>query len=185
MCVASATAQQGNRVSLNEFLASNGMVLADEQGQYDDWIELYNTGPSSVDVGGMFLTDDFDEPTQWQIPSDRPDSTIIPADGYVLIWADDDTDDAGLHAGFKLSSDGEEIALFDADGITLIDRIIFGRQSGNVSFGRSPDGGPNWAFMTTPTPGAANAEAYAGIVEDVAFSVEHGDLRLDLEIDVV
>ena len=130
MCVASAVAQQGNQVYLNEFLASNGAVLADAQGQYDDWIELYNAGPSAVDIGGMFLTDDIDEPVRWQIPNDRPDLTAIPAGGYVLVWADGDTDDAGLHASFKLSSDGEEIALFDTDGVTLIDRCKLDTKAG-------------------------------------------------------
>jgi len=174
LCVASAAAQQGNPVCLNEFMASNGTVLADEQGQYDDWIELYNAGPTAFDLGGMFLTDDLDEPTRWRIPSDRGELTIIPAGGYVLIWADGDTDDPGLHASFKLSRDGEEIALFAADGASLVDRVVFGRQHGDVSYGRDPDGGLDWAFMTTPTPGAANAEAYVGIVKDVGFSVEHG-----------
>jgi len=174
MCVTSAAAQPGNQVVLNEFLASNGTVLADEEGQYDDWIELHNAGSSPIDIGGMYLTDDLDRPTRWQVPTDRPDLTVVPPGGYVLIWADGDTDDAGLHAGFKLSSGGEEIALFDTDGAGLLDYVTFGEQRGNVSFGRTPDGGPDWAFMTSPTPGAANAEGYAGIVEDVRFSVEHG-----------
>jgi len=174
MCVTSVTAQPGVPVRLNEFLASNSTVLADAEGQYDDWIELYNAGPSPVDVGGMFLTDDSGEPTRWQIPRDRPDLTVVPAGGYVLIWADGDTDSAGLHANFKLSGDGEEIALFDSNGATLIDRVVFGPQRGNISLGRYPDGASDWAFMTTPTPGQANAQAFVGIVEDVTFSVEHG-----------
>ena len=53
-------------------------------------------------------------------------------------------------------------------------QIIYSKQGGNVSFGRYPDGGPDWAFMTAPTPGAPNTQAFAGAVEDISFSVEHG-----------
>ena len=174
LCAGTALAQTENSLCLNEFLASNGTVLANEAGQYDDWIELYNGGSSAINLAGMFLTDDREDPARWPIPSDRPDVTVIPPGGYALVWADGTTDGAGLHANFKLSSDGEEIALYDTDGVTLIDHVVFGEQSGDVSFGRCPDGGSDWAFMTAPTPGAANAEAYAGIVEAVTFSVAHG-----------
>ena len=174
LCLGAAAAQADDSLYLNEFMASNGSVLADGAGQYDDWIELYNAGPVALDVGGMFLTDDSDEPAQWQIPTDRPDLTTIPAAGYLLIWADGDASDTELHANFKLSSNGEEIALFDTDGATLLDRVLFGKQTGNISMGRHPDGGLDWAFMTMPTPGTANTTAYAGVVANVAFSVEHG-----------
>jgi len=171
---ASVPAQPPHKVCINEFMASNGTSIADEGGQYDDWIELHNPGPSSVDIGGMFLTDDLNEPAKWRLPNDRPDRTTLPAGGYVLVWADNDVGGAGLHASFKLDGDGEEIALVDRDGATLVDHVVFGKQSSDISFGRYPDAGPEWAFMTTATPGAGNAGAFAGCVADVTFSVEHG-----------
>lgn len=154
MTVAAAGAVATARVEavcLNEFMASNGTCLADGKGQYEDWIELYNPGPSPVDVGGMFLTDDPAEPAGWQIPSDRPDQTIIPPGGFIPIWADNDVNDTGLHASFKLSSDGEELALIDGDGLAVLDRVVFGRQVSDVSCSRWPDGGPAWALMTVPS----------------------------------
>ena len=85
---------------INEFMASNSSCVPDPQGQYDDWVELHNYGPDVINIGGMYLTDNLSDPTKWQIPAE----TTIPAGGYLLIWADDDTGDAGLHANFKLDA---------------------------------------------------------------------------------
>ena len=156
-------------IVINEFMASNSSIESDPQGHYDDWIELYNTDSVSVNIGGMYLTDNLLSPNEWQIP----DSTIIPAGGYLLIWADDEMDDDGLHAGFKLSGNGEEIGLFDVDG-TLIDRITFGEQTTDVSYGRFPDASDNWRFFDVPTPGAENSGGYLGEVQPLGFSHKRG-----------
>jgi hypothetical protein len=118
----------------------------------------------------MYLTDDLSEPTQWQFPAEGPaaTTTILPK-GYLLVWLDGDTAAAGLHAGFSLSAKGEEIGLFDAHG-TLVDAIAFGRQTADVSFGRTPDGGPELGYFEDPTPGARNGTAYLGEVQDPLFS---------------
>jgi hypothetical protein len=103
---------------INEVLASNNTNLSDPQDEYDDWIEIHNTGATAVDVAGRYLTDDLGDPTQWRFPLDSPEVTVIAPGGYLLVWADGDTADAGLHASFSLSAGGEEIGLFDRDGIT-------------------------------------------------------------------
>ncbi len=155
-------------------MASNNSCVQDPQGEYDDWIEIYNYGVYDTDVGGMYLTDDLSVPAKWQIPETDPTATTIPAGGYLLIWADGDTTDAGLHADFKLDAGGEEIGLFDTDGITMMDSIIFDKQSADISCGRYPDGGQELRFFGSPTPGAANVEVYDGFVADVQFSRASG-----------
>ena len=127
---------------INEFMADNGATTADPQGHYDDWIEIYNTGPGSVDLGGMYLTDDLLNPDQWQFPP----GTFIGPGNYLLVWADEDVLDNpnGLHANFKLSSEGEEIGLYSTNGMTLVDSVSFGDQSEDVSFGRFPNGDGTW-----------------------------------------
>jgi spore coat protein CotH len=139
---------------INEFLADNDSVNVDEQGEYEDWIELYNAGDSPLDVGGMYLSDDLGDPTQWRLP----DGTTIPAGGFLLVWADDDEADGPLHANFKLGKDGEEIGLFDQRGTAsaLVDSVVFGPQETDVSTGRLPDGGETWTTFATPTPGQSN-----------------------------
>jgi len=159
---------------INEFMASNNNSAQDPQGQYDDWIEIYNYGTDAIDISGMYLTDNLSAPTKWRIQSNSRGSTIIPAGGYLLIWADNDTAEAGLHANFKLSAVGEEIGLFDSDGSTLIDIVFFLDQTTDVSYGRYPDANDVWRFISEPTPGAENSGGYLGLVAGPEFSHGHG-----------
>ena len=167
---------------INEFMASNSSYLDDPQGQYDDWLEIYNAADVAMDVGGMYLTDDLNEPAKWRIPSDNPSATTIPAHGHLLIWADSDTGDAGLHANFKLDADGDEIGLFDVDGSTLVDSVSFSRQVSDISYGRYPDGSNNWRFFSDATAGLKNEGAYLGLVADTKFSTDRGFYYAPLDV---
>ncbi len=170
-----AAFEPGNGVSLviNEVMASNSLTKADPQGQFDDWIEIYNNGDTLVDIGGMYVTDNLEKPTKWQIPANDPAATTIAPHGYLLIWADEDTADKGLHAAFKLSAGGEQVALFAADGTTLIDSVTFPTLGCDVSYGRGSDTG-QWRFFPAATPGAENQGAYEGVVGEIVFSHPHG-----------
>ncbi|MBU0705424.1 MAG: lamin tail domain-containing protein, partial [Chloroflexi bacterium] len=141
-------------VVVNEFLAANEAVNQDEAGEYDDWLELYNSSSVAATLDGMYLTDDLSQPKKWQFPP----GTTIAAGGRLLVWCDSDTGQGVLHANFKLDRDGEEIGLFtdDAHGNVPLDMIIFGPQQGDVSYGRQPDGADAWEFLDPPTPGTSN-----------------------------
>lgn len=141
---------------INEFMAANDTTIADPQGEFDDWIELFNAGEQYIDLGGMYITDDLSNPTEWQMPDNEADSTIILPDEFLLLWADNDSDDGILHLDIKLSASGEQIAVFEKDGITLLDSLTFGEQSTDISLGRQFNGGENWIYMTRPTPGESN-----------------------------
>jgi len=171
--------QVGIPLVINEFMASNNDAsnndtVSDPQGHYDDWIEIYNSGTDSIDIGGMFLTDNLSVPTKWRIPENNPAMTTIHAGSYLLIWADDDITDYGLHANFKLNADGEEIGLFDKDGITLIDSIDFPEQTTDISYGPDPETNGRERFFATPTPAAENDGAYLGHVDAPEFSHKRG-----------
>jgi len=159
---------------INEFMASNNTSIQDPQGQYDDWIEIHNYGLNAIDIGGMYLTDNLSDPTKWRIPGGNSALTTISAGGYLLIWADNDTSGSGLHANFKLDAAGEEIGLFNSDGVTLIDSISFGEQAGDISYGRHPDAGHSWQAFGEPSPAAQNVGLYEGFVSDIEFSHERG-----------
>ncbi|HNS22181.1 MAG TPA: lamin tail domain-containing protein [Sedimentisphaerales bacterium] len=167
------TAEAG-RVVLNELLASNVDYFPDAQGEYDDWIELYNPGDVAVDVGGMHLTDNLSDLTKWRIPVAKTALTTIAPHGHLLIWADKDVAQEGLHAGFSLDASGEELALVDADGVTVLDSITFGEQRADVSYGRVPDGTDAWQLMAFPTPGGSNVQMYAGFVDEPQITPGHG-----------
>lgn len=139
---------------INEFMASNSSTIADANGEFDDWIEIYNPGPIAVDMGRFYFSDS-EEPFDDRIPGNAPDKTIIQPGGYLIFWADSDTEQGPNHLKYNLSADGESISLYYKDG-RLIDTHTFGEQTTDVSEGRSPDGSNNWVKFNTPTPGASN-----------------------------
>ncbi len=153
---------------INEFMASNKTTIADEEGTYSDWIEIYNPNDQEVDLAGFFLSDDLEKTTEYQIPSGYH-STIIPAHGFLLLWADDLPSRGPLHTNFKLSAGGEAISLYAPD-TTFIDAITYGEQSEDISYGRETDGGDDWIFFEKPdgpTPGFSNNTA---AIDDMEFS---------------
>jgi hypothetical protein len=103
-----------NTLVINEFMAKNDGFIRDPQGDYDDWIEIYNYGDNAINIGGLYLTDDLSVPGGWRVPDNNPAATTIGPQGYLLIWADGETDEGTLHASFKLSADGEQIGLFES-----------------------------------------------------------------------
>ncbi|MBM3846364.1 MAG: hypothetical protein FJ405_08770 [Verrucomicrobia bacterium] len=146
-------------VRINEWMASNtGFILdlSDVPPAADDWFELFNPGRTDADLGGYYLTDSSQNRTQFRIPA----GTIIPAGGYLLVWADNSpgqnsTNSADLHVNFQLARGGEELGLYGADG-EVIDLVRFGTQTNNISEGRIPDGGATRVFFAQPTPRSAN-----------------------------
>jgi hypothetical protein len=146
----------GAALVLNEFMASNAAAIPDEAGDFEDWIEILNTGPGTVNLAGMFLTDNLLVPTRWQIPAI---AAVILAPGQrAFFWADAELAEGPLHTNFRLAEAGEEIGLFDtiANGNGAIDTVIYGEQATDRTFGRFPDGTGGWIYMATPTPGTAN-----------------------------
>ncbi len=148
---------EGSPVVINELMADNDNVVMDPQGDNDDWVELFNRTDSPVDLTGMYLSDKEDNPTKWQFP----DGTVIAANGYLIVWCDEDHDDEtateGLHANFKLSKSGETVLLVDSDanGNTVLDTVVFGEQETDVSYGRIPNGTGDFQVVAA-TPGAEN-----------------------------
>ncbi len=150
--VAAVTAQPGD-IIISEFLASNEADTTDEEGKYEDWIELYNTTSQPISLAGVYLSDDMAEPTKWTFPS----TASIPAHGYLLVWADDDESSTiGYHASFKLSAAGEQLTIGYASG-PVLDSLSFGQQTADVSMSRCPNDATGSIVATAnTTPGAAN-----------------------------
>ena len=151
--VALTTAPQ-TPVVINELMADNQAALADPQGEYDDWIELHNVTTTEVDLTGHYLSDEPNNPRKWQFPA----GTVIPPDGYLLVWADEDgSATSGLHASFRLAKEGEELFLTDTDANfnAVLDHVAFGPQPPDLSYGRTAADEDVWSVME-PTPGAQN-----------------------------
>jgi len=121
-------------IVINEFMASNTTSVVDEEGEFDDWIELYNTTNNDISLGGIFITDKMDNPSKFPLPD-----VVLPANGYQIIWADEDGGQGEFHANFKLSSGGEFIMLAYADS-TVLDSISYDTARVDLSMARTPNG---------------------------------------------
>lgn len=151
-----------SQLYLNEWMAANDGSLADENGEYDDWIEIYNAGPAAVNLAGYYLSDKANNPTLWAIPGTQPWLTTLAPGGYLLLWADEQPEQGPLHLNFKLSAGGERLSLYAPDGATAIDVQTFGPQADNISYGRTVDGGPDFQSFPLPSPGNSNSLSNPG-----------------------
>lgn len=146
-------------VWINEWMALNNTIPdpagSPDNPEFNDWFELYNPNEAPVNLSGFVLSNSPTDQTKFRIPS----GYVIPGRGYLLVWADNQSSQNSpqrpdLHVNFRLSGDGEAIALFDPEG-KLVDSVSFGPQQANVSEGRATAGGPFVRFPN-PTPGTAN-----------------------------
>ena len=120
---------------INELSAVNGSIATDEDGEFDDWIELYNNSDENISLSGYHLSDDASNLVKWIFPA----VSIAPGE-YLIIWADSDSlHPSGLHTNFKLSAGGEVLSLSD-ESVQLIDQIDFGDQYEDITYGRFPNG---------------------------------------------
>ncbi|MBP7497684.1 MAG: CotH kinase family protein [Bacteroidales bacterium] len=145
-------------IYINEFCASNSKTKTDENGEYDDWIEIYNAGSENIDIGGLYITDNIKKKIKWNIPKTDPAKTTIPAKGFLILWADNQPEQGILHLKFNLSKEGNDIALIQLIGTDtlILDSLSFGLQASDISYGMCPDGTKNYEFFTTPSPGTTN-----------------------------
>jgi spore coat protein CotH len=135
---------------LNELMSRNTATIADEAGNFADWVELYNRGSAPVALGGLFLSDDAADPWAYALP----DQMLAPG-AYLLVWCDNDAKQGPLHAPFRLDSKGETLTL--SSRTETLDRVAFGELRIDESLGRRSDGDAEWALCGTATPRGPNA----------------------------
>ena len=139
---------------INEFLARNLATNADEAGEFDDWVEVYNNSDDIIDFEGIYLTDTEEEPTRWALPA----GGSIEPNAFALFWCDGQFSLQGdQHTSFKLNGKGEYLGLYFAEsGDTWpMDAVEFEEQVDDISYSRAPDGSLEWV-TGPPTPGASN-----------------------------
>ena len=164
-------------LAITEFLASNDDILADEDGDFSDWIEILNTGTTSIDVGGWILSDssnpDFDELSDaWVFPS-----RILEAGARIVVFAsgkDRSPADGELHASFSIDTGSGDLGLY-APGADLPTSSFadYPEQFTDISFGAVP-GSETQGYFGTPSPGDENDALLTGIVEDTRFDIDRG-----------
>lgn len=139
------------QIRINEACSDNNNIIADEEGDYEDWLELYNSGNVAINLQGYYLSDDPEVTDKWAFPS-----ISIPAQSFLLVFASD-KDFLGNHphTNFKISKEGETIFLSD-NQLQLIDSLIIPTLTEDHSYGLQPDGSQSISFFSTPSPGLSN-----------------------------
>jgi CotH protein/chitobiase/beta-hexosaminidase-like protein/lamin tail-like protein/parallel beta helix pectate lyase-like protein/type IX secretion system substrate protein len=146
---------------INEFQADNVSTIKDEFGEYDDWIEIYNASNNTINLEGLYITDNFSNLTKHQIINNGNKINSLTSKEHLLLWADGATEQGINHLNFKLSKSGEEIALvyvFENE-TTIVDSISFNKQEKDFSYAREIDGEHNWQVINLPTPKAKNSNS--------------------------
>ena len=182
-----APGQSASPLVINEFLATNGSGLTDEDGDYSDWVEIHNRSKLPVKLAGWSLTDDPDQIEKWVFPD-----VTLGGHEYLVVYASGKDrkgleSDSGLHANFRLSKGSEFLALYSPTSRRFLDAIelTYPEQYRDISYGRYGDE-LSYAYFVTPTPGGPNDEASAreSAVSPVSFSAERGfyDVPFNLEL---
>ncbi|RZJ30964.1 MAG: T9SS type A sorting domain-containing protein [Flavobacterium sp.] len=160
------------QVVINEVVASNTTINTDEDATYQDWVELYNRGASSVNLSGYGLTDDATLPHKWTFPA----VTMAP-NTYLLVWCSDKNRAVAgqpLHSNFKISSTGETLTLTNVASVT-VDAVTVPAIPSNISYGRIANGTGSFMFIQAVTPAAANGNiGYTQVLSPPTFSQNSG-----------
>jgi len=148
-----------SQLTINEVLSSNATTLADNEGEFDDWIEIYNSSNSAIDLSGYFISDDVSDLTAFEIPATDANKTTVPANGYLLFWADKEVEQGAHHVGLKLSG-GETVLLTQPDGSTIVDSLTIPTTIlEDESYGSETDGAAIRKLFSQATPLESNANS--------------------------
>ncbi len=176
---------EGQTLVINEFMASNGTVLADEYDEFDDWIEIFNYGEQPVNISGLYITDDMDDPWKDRFFPGTGSYYLEPGD-FVLFWADGQPEQGIFHLNFKLSAEGEQIAIYTSTDQLLIDSLSFSQQYYDVSKGRQPDGGSTWNYFLTPSPLETNSsEGLLDKIDKPQFTYSGGFFNQPILLEMI
>ncbi|MFO8184422.1 MAG: CotH kinase family protein [Candidatus Aegiribacteria sp.] len=187
--------QNFDEVFINEIQSLNSTTIADEYGEYDDWFELYNGSDYDCDLSWVYVSDDPSQLDMYQFPP----GTLIPAGGFLVVWADAHPWQEGLHLPFRLSGSGDSIYVSRqpagmTDGgsrsgaLSPVDWYSFGSIPPDISFGRYRDGGAEWGILESCTPGWSNSLPWSesGFLQvSSAFPnpVWTGSVAVDITVD--
>jgi hypothetical protein len=173
--VITTSAVSGQRLFINEFMASNSRTIQDAFGDYEDWVEIYNDEDVPVNLSGYYMTDDLGNLQKHKLQA-VGNEMVIPAKGFLLLWPSSNVTKGSLHLGFGLSANGEAVALVNTDGTTILDSHVFGPAKIDLSVGRSSDGAGSWVFFPSPSPGTSNesSKGYTGFLPSPTFSHDGG-----------
>jgi hypothetical protein len=176
-----------SQVVINEFSASNYDSFQDNYGEYEDWIELYNTTIEDIDLGGYYLSDRKNNPTKWSFPA----GLIIAPHSFLRVWASgrDLVEGQNIHTNFKIkqTSNKEDVVLADPGGTIIDINEIPSTTKKAYSWARNIDGAGEWRISNSPSPGTPNGGFIEGYAEKPNIKpiagFYAGSLEVTIEVD--
>ena len=170
---------QSGSIRINEFMASNSSALTDNDGEYSDWIEIYNPDDNDVNLSGWSLTDDKEDLQKWIFPD-----VVLKANSYLIIFASgknlSDTN-GELHTNFKLNADGEYLAIVNNEGNVLSEFDPYPVQYNDVSYSFFEN---DFVYSTTPTPGKENIITGDKLIPAPVFNYKHGYFENPFNLEI-
>lgn len=152
---------------VNEVMVQNTTTISDNLGEFDDWIEIYNSSNTAIDLSGYYLTDNPSNLDKHEIKSGNAALTSVPANGFLLFWADENSGQGENHLNFKLE-DGETVLLVAADGTTIISSLSMPSLKDDESYGSISDGAASRRLFQVATPLDSNSSS---LDANIQFSV--------------
>lgn len=138
---------------INEIMPENNITIPDADGEFPDYVELYNNGNFSIYIGDYFLSDDPLRPTKWRMPE-----MMLPPDSYLLLFADNETEQGANHVDFTIDAENDEVMIYSdvLTGYSVIDSTAFQDMPADTAWGRLPNGTGPFVWLPAPSPGAYN-----------------------------
>jgi gliding motility-associated-like protein len=157
---------------INEYSCSNMNGPTDAFGEREDWVEIYNTSGTAVDLTGYFFSDKSSNVMKWMVPSGS-----VPANGYTMVYYSkrNTVQGAEIHPSFTLNqTQGEWIILSDplANVVDSLKMRFVTKE--DHSIGRTTNGANTWSLFTSPTPNAANTGGVNYYTPKPIFSLAPG-----------
>ena len=163
--LAIAANTQAQDLVINELMQSNVECIMDDIKEFpDSWVELYNPTDAAINLKDYKISNKNKEKKAYKLPDQE-----VPAKGYVVIYCD--KEEKGLHTSFRLES-GKDGNLYLFKGGDVVEKLegMAKMPAPDVAYGRKTDGGDEWGYQVTPTPGAANCgETTDNILGAVVF----------------
>lgn len=151
---------------INEILVDNYSINNDSMGDYDGWIELFNSGNDTIDLTNLYFSDDPNFPKKWRIiPNDSTVCRLFPNE-YKIFWCDKEPFEGLDHIDIILENDGGYISIVQVvgDDAVVIDSVTYPFLSSNISFGRLPEDQNKWSMLLTPSPGKENSGLASSVI---------------------
>jgi hypothetical protein len=170
-------------VAFNEIMAKNDAAVMDQNGEFDDWIELYNTSNHRINLSDMYLSDNKNDKLKWRFPI----NASIDSHSELIVWTDGDSTQQGLHTNFKLAAAGDSIYISNSSGF-VIDSVYFGAQSPDISYFRCPNGIGNFSYTLSYTFNQSNCPTSIGELGSEKISVfpvpSQGSITIESKVNI-